>query len=122
MGMTVQDVLQLWKGAADHGTLVHEQIEKFILNQALLTEPKAIHGVNWLKNFLMKSSFDVYSEVIIYSEELQLCGTIDLLLFDKNSNEYVIMDWKTSKTIGTKAFGNKKGILSASGKYSRYKI
>ena len=24
------------------------------------------------------------------------------------------MDWKTSKTIGTKAFGNKKGVLPAS--------
>ena len=114
MGMTVQEVLQLWRDAADHGTLVHEQIENFILNQTPLTEPKAIHGVNWLKNFLMKSSFDVYSEVIIYSEELQLCGTIDLLLFDKNSNEYIIMDWKTSKAIGTKAFGNKKGVLPAS--------
>ena len=69
MGMTVKDVLQLWKDAADHGTLVHEQMENFILNQTPLTERKAIHGINWLKNFMLKSSFDIYPEVIIYSED-----------------------------------------------------
>ena len=127
MGMTVEDVLQLWKDAADHGTVVHEQIENYILNQSPLTEPKAIHGVNWLKKFRMKSNFDIYTEVIIYSEELQICGTIDLLLFDKNRNEYIIMDWKTSKAIGTKAYGNKKGSVPASEniddtKYNHYAL
>ena len=122
MGMTVQDVLQLWRDAADHGTIVHEQIENFILHQTPVTEPKAIHGVQWLEKFLMKSSFKVYSEVIIYSEELQLCGTIDLLLFDKNRNEYIIMDWKTSASIPKK--GGKKGIKKATQDkpYSKYNI
>ena len=113
-GMEVNDVLQLWRDAADHGTFVHEEIENHILNQTPLTERKSIHGVNWLKKFKMKSNFDIYPEVIVYSEELKISGTIDLLLFDKQSNTYLIMDWKTSKIIGTKPYGNKKGILPAS--------
>ena len=46
---------------------------------------------------------------MVYSKELKLAGTIDLLLYDKNSDSYNILDWKTSKRIDSKAFKNKKG-------------
>ena len=114
MGMSVNDVLALWKDSAAHGTLVHEQLENHILTQSSLTEPKAIQGMHWLNKFKMKADFDIYTEVIIFSEELKISGTIDLLLFDKNNNKYIIMDWKTSKKIDIKPYGNKKGILPAS--------
>tara|TARA_Y100001970_G_scaffold275829_2_gene377599 strand:+ start:11229 stop:11933 length:705 start_codon:yes stop_codon:yes gene_type:complete len=113
MGMSAQEVLQLWKDAADHGTIVHEELENNILNKEPVTERKAIHGINWLNKFKMKSEFNIYPEVIIYSEELKLSGTIDLLLFDKKNNKYIIMDWKTSKSISTKSYGGKKGIKPA---------
>ena len=112
-GMTIEDVLQLWKDAADHGTIVHEEIENNILNKTPVTERKSIHGINWLNKFKMTSRFEVYPEVIVYSEELKLCGTIDLLVLDKEKNIYNIMDWKTSKSISTKSYGNKKGIKPA---------
>ena len=114
MGMSVEEVLASWKNAADHGTLVHEELENHILNQSELIEPKAIQGIRWLNKFRMKADFDIFTEVIIYSEELKLSGTIDLLLFDKSCKQYIIMDWKTSKKIDTKSYGNKKGILPAS--------
>ncbi len=114
MGMTVNEVLQLWRDAADHGTIVHEELENYILNKSPITEPKAIHGIEWLKKFLKKSKFKIYPEVIIYSEELKISGTVDLLLYDQQNDNYIIMDWKTSKSIGTKSYGNKKGILPAS--------
>ena len=114
MGMSVDEVLNMWKESANHGTIVHEELEEHILNQSKLTEPKAIQGMNWLNKYKMKSTFEVYPEVIIYSEELKISGTVDLLLFDKNSNQYIIMDWKTSKKIDTKSYKNKRGILPAS--------
>ena len=114
MGMSIEEVLASWKHSADHGTLVHEEIENHILNKSELTEPKAIQGVRWLNKFKMKADFDIFTEVIIYSEKLKLSGTIDLLLFDKNSKQYILMDWKTSKKIDMKSYGNKKGILPAS--------
>jgi ATP-dependent exoDNAse (exonuclease V) beta subunit len=114
MGMSVEEVLASWKNSADHGTLVHEELENHILNQSELIEPKAIQGIRWLNKFRMKADFDIFTEVMIYSEELKLSGTIDLLLFDKSCKQYIIMDWKTSKKIDTKSYGNKKGILPAS--------
>jgi len=114
MGMTVEEVLATWNDAAEHGTKVHEELENYILHKDTLTEPKSIQGMNWLNKYKMKSSFDVYPEVIIYSEELKLSGTIDLLLFDKINNKYIIMDWKTSKKIDTKSYKNKRGTKPAS--------
>ena len=114
MGMTVEEVLATWNDAAEHGTKVHEELENYILHKDTLTEPKSIQGMNWLNKYKMKSSFDVYPEVITYSEELKLSGTIDLLLFDKINNKYIIMDWKTSKKIDTKSYKNKRGTKPAS--------
>ena len=114
MGMTVDEVLAMWKESANHGTIVHEELEEHILNKSPLTEPKAIEGMNWLKKYKLKGNFEVYPEVIIFSEELKISGTVDLLLFDKNINQYIIMDWKTSKKIDTKSYKNKMGILPAS--------
>ena len=113
MGMTVDEVLAMWKESANHGTIVHEELEEHILNKSPLTEPKAIQGMNWLNKYKMKSNFEIYPEVIIYSEELKLSGTVDLLLYDKKNNTYIIMDWKTSKSISTKSYGGKKGIKPA---------
>ena len=113
MDMSVEELLQKWANSAKHGTKVHEELENFILNKQPVTEIKAINGIAWLKNFLMKSNFEIYSEVVIYSQEIGISGTIDLLLFNKNENKYIIMDWKTSKNIDTKSY-NKKGIKSAS--------
>jgi len=114
MEMSVEEVLEMWRESANHGTIVHEELEDHILNQTVLKEPKAIQGMNWLNKYKMNSEFDVYPEVIIFSEELKISGTIDLLLFDKNNNQYIIMDWKTSKKIDTKSYKNKRGILPAS--------
>jgi len=112
-GMTVEELLQVWRDSAEHGTIVHEEIENNILNQSPLSERKAIHGINWLNKFKLTSRFEMYPEVIVYSEELQLCGTIDLLVYDKEKDIYNLMDWKTSKSISTKSYGNKKGIKPA---------
>ena len=114
MDMTVTEVLNMWKESANHGTIVHEEIENYLLSKQELAESKAIQAISWLNKFKLKSNYKIYPEVIIYSEELKICGTIDLLLFDTINNEYIIMDWKTSKNISTKSYNNKRGILPES--------
>ena len=51
MGMSVDEVLAMWKESANHGTIVHEELEEHILNKSPLTEPKAIQGMNWLNKY-----------------------------------------------------------------------
>ena len=114
MDMTVEELLAQWRQSADYGTKVHEEIENFILNTTPVKEQMSIHGLRWLKSFISNGKFAVYPEVIIYSEELKLSGTIDLLIKNLETDKYIIMDWKTSKKIGKKAFNNKKGIHPAS--------
>tara|TARA_B100000029_G_C17599836_1_gene965383 strand:+ start:1579 stop:2292 length:714 start_codon:yes stop_codon:yes gene_type:complete len=111
--MTKDDILKQWEDSANHGTKVHEEIENYILSNAQVSEAKALQGINWLKKYALKSNFSIYPEVMIYSEELKISGTVDLLLYDKNSKKYIIMDWKTSKKIPIKSYKNKMGIHAA---------
>ena len=89
MNMTVQDVLQLWKDAADHGTIVHEELENNILNKTPITERKAIHGINWLNKFKMKSDFNIYLEFYIeFNSDDTNESAYDL--FDKYLDSYPV--------------------------------
>ena len=38
-----------------------------------------------------------FSEVIVYSKELGIAGTIDLLVYNSETNMYHLVDWKTNK-------------------------
>ena len=55
-----------------------------------------------------------YSEVIVYTKELGIAGTIDLLVYNSEQNMYHLVDWKTNKRIDKNSFRNKKGILPSS--------
>ena len=129
---TVESLIAEWNAAGQHGTDVHEEIENWIkngvepdeinINIATSTQlafdlwvprkAKAVAGVNWLKNYQKKSDIQVVSEVIIYSTELKMAGTVDVLALDKTTGNYEIIDWKTSKMINTSSYGNKTGTSS----------
>ena len=109
MHLTSDELMDQWKKTAERGTAIHEELENFILQGKQVKESKSIQGIEWLEKYKLKSNFEVYSEVVVYARELQLAGTIDLLLFDKGTGMYNIMDWKTSKRINSKAYKNKKG-------------
>ena len=107
---TVEDVIAGWNELRDYGTLVHKQIEDDVNGAAKALDVKAKHGVTWLNNFLENRDYDLYVEKIIFSKESRLAGTMDVLIKIKDSNEYIIIDWKTNKKIDTRSFKNKKGI------------
>ena len=93
----------------DYGTLDHKEIEDHINNIAPASDVKAKNGIQWLQNFLENKNCDVYVEKIIFSEELRLAGTMDVLIKLNDSDEYIIIDWKTNKKIDTRSFNNKMG-------------
>ena len=71
---------------------------------------EAIAATKWIGGYVSRPNIDTFSEVIVYSKELGIAGTIDVLMMNKNSNEYVLIDWKTSKRIDTSAYGKRTGI------------
>ena len=109
---TVESLIAEWDAAGQHGTDVHEEIENWIKNGVEPGKAKAVAGVSWLTNYQKKSDIQVLSEVIIYSTELKMAGTVDVLALDKTTGNYEIIDWKTSKRIDTSSYGNKTGTSS----------
>ena len=111
-GRTVESLIADWAAAGQHGTDVHDEIENWIKNGVVPGEAKAAAGVSWLNNYQKKSDIQILSEVIIYSTELNIAGTVDILALDKTTGVYELIDWKTSKRINTSSYGNKKGTSS----------
>lgn len=106
---TVDSLIAEWNQAGLDGTKVHNEIENYILYHTPPTTIKAKHALKWLNQFTT-DKYKWYPEVIIYSEELGISGTIDLLIHDPTTDIYIPIDWKTNKAIRKRAFGNKKGI------------
>ncbi len=110
MHLTPQELVLEWDKIAEEGTLIHAEIESYINNKDAATHPKSKMAVNWIKEDVTAiERYDIYPEVIVYSKELALAGTIDLLIYDRLKKEYKILDWKTNRRIDTQSFNNKMG-------------
>ena len=108
-GRTVESLIADWNAAADHGTKVHHEIEQWIKDGIDPIDIKAINGKDWLNDYKLKSDIDILSEVIVYSTELSIAGTVDILAKDNSTGLYEIIDWKTSKKIEMVSYGQKMG-------------
>ena len=108
-GRTVESLIADWDAAADHGTKVHHEIEQWIKDGVDPIDIKAINGKDWLQHYKLKSDIDILSEVIVYSTELSIAGTVDILAKDNSTGLYEIIDWKTSKKIEMVSYGKKMG-------------
>jgi len=112
-GRTVESLIAEWSATGEHGTLVHDEIDNWIKNGIEPIETKAINGKKWLQNYKLKSDINVLSEVIVYSTDLKIAGTVDILALDKTTGKYELIDWKTSKKIKTVSYGYKMGTSRA---------
>ena len=109
IGMEVSELIKDWDAARDFGTKVHKEIELFIKDSVLPKEVQSFDAIEWLKKYQMKSEITIHTELRIYSKELNLAGSIDILAHDTQTNKYEIIDWKTSKSIDKTSFDNKMG-------------
>tara|TARA_B100000131_G_scaffold170392_2_gene164558 strand:+ start:418 stop:1191 length:774 start_codon:yes stop_codon:yes gene_type:complete len=126
-GRLIEDVLDDWKKSAEDGTSIHNAMEMGIIKHnegnefadAIFTTGgldrdctrKLKHGLRWLKNqFAKKDHLTLYPELMVYSEEMAIAGTMDLLVYNKEKEHYTIVDWKTNKAIRQQAFKEAKGM------------
>ena len=124
---TVDELIGKWNEARDHGTQVHNEIEDYLIDGTKPKEKKAILGIDWLKKHTFQEEHKVYSEKIIYSKDLHLAGSIDLIIQNTKTNQYSIVDWKTNAKITTSSFKNKMGTHDITSniedcKYSLYAL
>jgi len=105
-----QKLVEEWDAVAWEGTFIHAEVENFLKENTEPTHPKSMAAIEWLKkNILESDKYDIFSEVIVYSKELSLAGTIDILLHDKANDTYKLLDWKTNKKIDSRSFQNRMG-------------
>ena len=106
-GMNEQDIINHWEIGRNLGTELHAHIEDYFNTMKLDRTNKSI-DYRYFRNFL-NDHFDLVpfrSELMIYHERLKLVGSVDML-FIKPNGHMICMDWKRSKRIDKKSFGNK---------------
>ena len=112
---TVEALIAKWDAARDYGTKVHNEIELYINQSIIPDETRSSNAIEWLEKYQMKSDIDIYPEIKIYSKELKIAGSLDILAHDKHTDMYEIIDWKTSKYIDTTSFNGKMGTHPITG-------
>ena len=113
-GKTVVEVIKEWGKGAERGTIVHNELEMFIKENITPKHPMSVTGVQWVKEKQKNPHNTFYSEVVVYSKELGIAGTIDVLVYNSEQDMYHLVDWKTNKRIDKKSFRKKRGLLSSS--------
>lgn len=103
LGMTTQEVLEMWKQnaieACKFGTKTHLIMENFIIGKEKKEEHNSLY-----ESFLsivgedFKWAKKVWSEKILYSDEYRIAGTADLII-EHNDFEFSVGDFKTNKKI-----------------------
>tara|TARA_B100001250_G_C19749142_1_gene766840 strand:- start:503 stop:1225 length:723 start_codon:yes stop_codon:yes gene_type:complete len=112
--MSPTEILRDWEQRRDRGTIVHKEIETFIKQSdsqknAINLDVKSQQGIRFLIEKCVNNNNLLFSEVKILSKELQLAGTIDLMLYNKKHDKIYLIDWKTNVSI--KKAGYNKGII-----------
>lgn len=104
--------------AAAFGTKAHLMAEKIVAekNSAaadhLAETAREKSYLSAIKEALTRIAlgYDVVeTEMIVFSPGKKVAGTIDLLLRNRTTGEYVVADWKTNKEMKYKGYGDEKG-------------
>lgn len=87
--------------AADKGTFLHEQIENFLTGRAFdAASAEFGYFTDFYENEVKKRNLEFSeAEKVIFSKRFNVAGTIDCLFRKPDKAEYVMLDWKRSKTL-----------------------
>jgi|TARA_B100002003_G_scaffold189178_1_gene177929 ATP-dependent exoDNAse (exonuclease V) beta subunit len=97
MHLTPAELRAEWDATTQLGTDIHEDIDQYLRDSKPSTLRRASIGINWLRQYLKGPMNKVLSEVILYSVELGIAGTVDILVEVPGTGTYEIIDWKTGK-------------------------
>ena len=121
-GVEAAEVLKMWEKRRDEasrfGSKIHSMAELMILKQDhaaadhLAESEREKTYLVALRAALIRIGkfYDfVECEKIVFSPELKIAGTIDLLLRNKQTGAFVVADWKTNREIKQSAYREEVG-------------
>jgi len=106
--MAEADILKLWDAARDLGTDLHGKIERY-LNGISVTSvhegPGAVNVVEFQQfqrwwDAQLEAGYEAYRTEWVIFDGPNLAGSIDFVMRHRDTNEYVIVDWKRCVTAG----------------------
>ena len=105
-----QAILDDWALSTEKGSIEHDKREKEVIENGVTWNGKYYPYLN--KNILeiTKDDVGVIPEIMVWDHSTQLCGLIDLPIFDKGICH--ILDYKTNKKIDKTGFMGKKMFKS----------
>lgn len=98
-GVTEEEILFEWKEkgriSAERGTRIHKFAEDYYIDNSLQPSDDAERGV--IEFFKDHPNYVIIDqEVILFNKEFNYAGTMDLLIFDLDSEDFILLDWKTN--------------------------
>lgn len=108
-GLEKEDILNEWqeinKESTDRGSRVHLFGENFMFDRNLNYSCPQEEAITKFWNDLPDYIVPVFSELQCYHKEYMYGGTIDIVLFNTKTGEFILADYKTNKDL----FKNYKG-------------
>jgi len=107
-GQSVEEIIAEWdkkgKDASEYGTKLHEYAESILKGLPLRRARTPLQKENFplvkeLIDQILKEYNVIGIEKIVFSSELKIAGTIDVLLEHKETGDIVIGDWKSNEKI-----------------------
>jgi len=101
------EYLMIRDEAAEKGTFLHNQIEKYLKGKEFDSDLKEFDlFINFCNREIKKRNLVFFdAEKMIYSNKYNVAGTIDCLFQKNENNEHVMLDWKRSKKLIIKGNG-----------------
>ena len=97
-----------WAVSSPWGTYIHRLLEIYAQGFPVAAEDKQfLEGRKMYDDLIEEGWKLLMPELIVWDDELGLCGTCDLVFVNDN-NEILLGDWKTCKTIPKTGFMGKK--------------
>jgi hypothetical protein len=110
-GQSADNIKKQWadnaKDASEKGTNLHAYIENYYNDIFSEEQNREIgHFKQFVKDHPHLIAFR--TEWTVYYEELQLCGSIDMVFYNSNNDSYEIYDWKRVREI---SFESRKNAI-----------
>lgn len=97
-----QEILDEWENASTQGSIEHDRREKEVIDNGLEWNGKYYPYMNKTILDVTPEDVCVIPEIMVWDHDAQLCGLIDLPIFDKGVIH--IQDYKTNKKIESTGF------------------
>jgi len=101
-----QIYLDQWEKSSTDGSIEHDLREKDVIENGITWNGKYYPYMNKTILDITKDDVCVVPEIMVWNHEKELCGLIDLPIFDKGIIH--VLDYKTNKKIDMSGFMGKK--------------